>query len=217
MSKVQIIRKKMKHIRLRVKDDGTVVLSAPHHVSDLYVHQFLKQKADWIEAKKAEAQMRGQTYRDGDLIRLFAKSYTLVCVETKKRKKEVYQSGGFIYMHIPIGTDEKQKERLMHQFYAAELKPLVIAMVEMYEQKMGVSVSTLVYQHMQTRWGTCNIETKKIRLNTRLAMYPLNVVESVVVHEMVHLLERGHNERFYHLMDVFYPEWQACDKVLRGR
>lgn len=82
---------------------------------------------------------------------------------------------------------------------------------------MGVSVHEFGVKQMKTRWGSCNIRAKRIWLNLELAKKSPACLESVVVHEMVHLLERLHNDRFYALMDGFYPQWREAEKELQGR
>lgn len=82
---------------------------------------------------------------------------------------------------------------------------------------MGVEVSEFGIKKMKTRWGTCNIRDRRIWLNLHLAKEKPEVIEMVVVHEMVHLLERLHNKRFYDFMDQFLPNWKERSKELDGR
>lgn len=210
---IQIIRKQMKNIRLRVKQDGTVVLSAPHHISDAYLQAFLEEKAEWIQTQQSRLHIT--RYESGEQLALFGETYQLLVFRTANKRATITKNAQQIIMQIPITYSHKQCETLLHRFYAKQLQPYVDGMVKRYEQLMNVSVHEIKYQHMQTRWGTCHITKKCIRLNTRLARFSLDVVESVVVHEMVHLLERGHNKRFYQLMDYFYPNWESCDQILK--
>ena len=82
---------------------------------------------------------------------------------------------------------------------------------------MGVKVAEFGVKKMKTRWGTCNIRDHRIWLNLKLAEFDKRALEMVVVHEMVHLLERNHNKRFYAYMDQFLPEWKTASKLLDGR
>lgn len=216
MDNIQIIRKKnMKNIRLRVKRDGQVIISAPYFVSDAYLHAFIDERKEWIVAQKSKIQPL--VYETGALISLFDQTYQLVVIQTEKKRATLNINKQQMIMHIPVEYDQKQREVLLHRFYQQQMDPHVIAMVKKYEKIMHVKVENIKYQHMQTRWGTCHIGKKMIRLNTRLAMFPLDVIESVVVHELVHLLEAGHNKRFYYLMDQFYPFWKACDAILKRK
>lgn len=213
---MKIIRKKMKNIRLRVKNDGSVVLSVPYGVSETYIQQFLQEKSNWIQ--KHQSQVKPQLFINGETVQLFALAHTLHIVETSRKRARVFlNENNQIQMELPYDSDVKQREKLIHRFYAKQLSTIVQKMIEKYEPIMGVKVADVKYQHMQTRWGTCHITKHLIRLNTRLAMYSYEVIESVVVHEMVHLLEASHNQRFYQLMDLYFPRWRTYDQVLRDK
>ncbi len=88
-------------------------------------------------------------------------------------------------------------------------------LVETWEPIMGVKAGKLAYRNMSSRWGSCQPSTGRICLNTRLALYPPECLEYVVVHELCHLLERGHTTRFWHLMDTFMPDWKSRRAKLR--
>lgn len=102
----------------------------------------------------------------------------------------------------------------------AEWKALVAACVPMliakWEPIMGVKAGKLAYRNMKSRWGSCQPSTGRICINTRLALYPPDCLEYVVVHELCHLIERGHGPRFYALLDALLPEWRASRAKLRG-
>lgn len=82
---------------------------------------------------------------------------------------------------------------------------------------MGLHANEWRIRDMKTRWGTCNIRERRIWLSLHLAKYPPQCLEGVITHELVHLLERGHNKRFYHFMDLFYPDWRTVKKMLAER
>lgn len=82
------------------------------------------------------------------------------------------------------------------------------ALIEKWEPVMGVKAGEIAYRNMRSRWGSCKPSTGRICINTRLALYPPECLEYVVVHELCHLLERGHGPRFYALMDRFLPDWK---------
>ncbi len=89
------------------------------------------------------------------------------------------------------------------------------ALVEAWEPLMGVKAGALAYRNMKSRWGSCQPATGRICLNVRLALYPPECLEYVVVHELCHLLERGHGPRFHQLMDGFMPDWRERRAKLR--
>ena len=79
---------------------------------------------------------------------------------------------------------------------------------------MGVKVAEFGVKKMKTRWGTCSLKARRIWINLELVKRPIKCLEFIVVHEMVHLLERNHNKRFYALMDKFMPDWKVWQNIL---
>jgi predicted metal-dependent hydrolase len=70
---------------------------------------------------------------------------------------------------------------------------------------------------MTTRWGTCNTKTGKIWFNLQLAKKSQECLEYVILHELVHLVEKSHNERFVSLMDKYMPMWREVKATLNGQ
>ena len=102
----------------------------------------------------------------------------------------------------------------MDEWYRAKLKEMLPPIIGRWEKKMGVKVDEFAIKKMKTKWGTCNIEARRIWLNLELAKKPLPCIEYIIVHEMVHLLERHHNERFTAYINHFLPEWKELRKEL---
>jgi predicted metal-dependent hydrolase len=102
----------------------------------------------------------------------------------------------------------------MNEWYRQELKKLIPEIIEKWEKKIGVSVAEWQVKQMKTKWGTCNIEKKRIWINLELAKKPIHCLEYIIVHEMIHLLERHHNDRFMALMDKYIPQWKFYKEEL---
>ena len=102
----------------------------------------------------------------------------------------------------------------MDEWYRAQLKELLPPVIAKWEKRMGVHLNEFAIKKMKTKWGTCNREARRIWLNLELAKKPFECIEYIVVHEMVHLLERNHNDRFVALMDRYLPEWKELKKEL---
>ena len=98
----------------------------------------------------------------------------------------------------------------------AHLKEAVPPLVEYWADRMGLPMPTLAFRRMTTRWGSCNTQTKRITFNLELGRRDPELLEYVVVHELAHLIERGHNARFYEVMDTYLPEWRILRRVLNG-
>lgn len=205
----------MKNIRLRLNEEGEIIVSAPESVPFSSIQMFVDQHIDWIAEKRKTLQT--MHYTEGERLSLFGEMYDLKLVTTEKKRSKIYIKNSNIIMENVDHLTQEVRKKLVHRFYATQLANVVPDMVEDYEFIMKVQVNAIKYQYMKTRWGTCHITKHLIRLNTKLAQYSHDVIESVVVHEMVHLLERGHNKRFYQLMDQYYPNWKECDAILKQK
>ncbi len=97
-----------------------------------------------------------------------------------------------------------------------ELKSSAPPLVAHWAAVMGVETPDIAVRRMTSRWGTCNTQTRRITLNLELARRDGALLEYVIVHELAHLVERGHNARFYAVMDAHLPDWRARRRVLNG-
>ena len=104
----------------------------------------------------------------------------------------------------------------MREWYRRELKALIPPLIKKWEPQIGVKVKSWGVKLMKTKWGSCNIAAKRIWLNLELAKKNPTCPEYIVVHEMVHLLERLHNEKFVAYMDKFLPNWRSTKAELNG-
>jgi hypothetical protein len=109
---------------------------------------------------------------------------------------------------VPQGTDASKREQLILNWYRKELKAMIPSLIEKWQAVIGVEVVEWGVKRMKTKWGSCSAESKRIWINLELAKKPVQCLEYIVVHEMVHLLERNHTERFIALMDEFMPSWR---------
>ena len=112
-------------------------------------------------------------------------------------------------LHVRAHTDGDKRQAIIDCWYREQLKTVVASLIARQESRMGVSVERFHVQRMKTRWGSCNPGSRSIRLNSELAKKPLECLEYVVIHEMIHLLETTHNARFVALMDRFMPNWRS--------
>ena len=200
--------KDIKNVHLSVHPPhGRVTVSAPKHMDLETIRLFSISKLPWI--RKQQSKLKKQKR---EAVRKFiareshyylGQRYLLKVIETTA-KQQVILKHSSIELHIRSGSTKKQREDLLHAWYRDRLKEEVSPYVEKYEKRMGVSVDELGVRAMKTKWGTCNAKARRIWLNTELAKKPIESIEYVLVHEMVHLLERNHNDRFIHYMDKFY-------------
>ena len=106
------------------------------------------------------------------------------------------------------------RKSVFNDWYRSEMKSLLPELIERWEPIIGVNVLEWGVKRMKTRWGSCNVKAKRIWLNLEMIKKPLKLIEYVVVHELIHLIERAHGDRFCKLMDRYYPEWKRCKKEL---
>ena len=117
-------------------------------------------------------------------------------------------------LRVRRGTGKAKRQAIVEEWHREQLRKAVPPLIAKWERLMGVRVRRFFVQRMKTKWGSCNDRAGSIRLNTDLARKPMECLEYIVVHEMVHLLEPTHNARFMALMDQFMPKWQSHREVL---
>ena len=117
-------------------------------------------------------------------------------------------------MTAPEGATTDAKERVFIEWYRQELKRVLQTVIWRCEKKTGVHAEEFRIKNMKTKWGTCNIEKRRIWINLQLAKKPMECLEYVVIHELVHLLEKNHTHRFNALVGEFYPTWKEAKKML---
>jgi predicted metal-dependent hydrolase len=215
---VDVVHKDIKNVHLSVyPPHGRVRISAPLRMSDDTLRIFAISKLGWI--KQQQRKLREQEretpreYLDRESHWVWGKRYLLKvveadgppCVEVKHSK---------MFLQVRPATREAKKQAVLDQWYREQLKAAAAPLIAKWEPIIGVHVRRLFVQRMRTRWGSCNPASASIRLNTDLARKPRECLESLVVHELVRLLEPTHNKRFVALLDRFLPNWQFRRDVL---
>ena len=215
---IEVTQKPIRTLRLTVRPPhGDVRISAPHKVDLETIRNFALSKVDWIRKHQTKLKSRPWSsplkYVNGEEHWYLGKKLPLEIAETKGKAGvsivEIPETGYCIMLHVRRGTSKKKCRDLLEEWYRLQLKEIIPAMVKKHETAMGVHAEEWIVKKMKTKWGTCNIIQKKIRLNLELSKKPIAFIEHVVVHELVHLLERKHNARFKGLMDLYLPGWRS--------
>lgn len=216
---VQIVRKKIKNIHLRVYPTGYHVrVSAPLHIDDDEVRHVVLRRLDWI--RKQQIRMANQPVQSplgiltGERHYYLGKPYLLDVIEHHGKHKVELKNNTNITLSIRPGTHVDKRALAMTEWYRQQLKDVLPGLIQKWQPTIGVKVNEWGVKKMKTRWGTCNITDRRIWLNLELVKRPIECLEYVVVHEMVHLLERYHNDRFKAFMDRFMPQWQQHKETL---
>jgi len=215
---VELLRKKVKHLHLKIlPPDGRVRVVAPLRMSLKEIRGFTLSKFSWIQEKQEECKQLKEIptlqYISGETHSFLGNSYELNVIEGHVSSK-VELCENTMHFYVPFQATKEQKEKLIEHWYKKQLKPIFQNLITHWEPRMGVLVEKFRIQKMKTRWGSCNINSRNISFNLELGKKSLECLESVVIHEMVHLLEPSHNHRFKALMDEFMPDWRLYKKIL---
>lgn len=207
---VNVVRKRVKNLNLRVRADGTVTLSIPQHLPLARAQEFLERKGSWIaERFRRNIERRPSPDFAGELpnrIPLWGKLVPRDSVQANSGQ----DVGG---QGAPGQTTIDQAA--LDELYRTEVLRALPGIVERMEARIGVHAARWSVRVMKTRWGSCTPKTGAIRINARLAAYPPECLEFVVAHELVHLLEPSHNARFHALLDEFCPDNRGIARRLK--
>lgn len=217
--RVEIIRKKsLKNLYIRVNPpEGSVTVSTPAELPNEDIKLFVLKKLPEItkirDRMLAQERQSKREYVSGESHYLWGKPYRLQVVYEGTQYKIVKRPTKII-MTVPEGTDVKARERLFTEWYRQELKRVLESVIIGCEKKTGIYADEFRIKNMKTRWGTCNNEKRRIWINLQLAKKPMECLEYVVIHELVHLLEKNHTHRFQALVEEYCPTWYEAKKLL---
>ena len=207
-------RRKMKNIYLKVEKNADIVVSAPPRTPNYIIKKLVQENIDEIKLRRTNILKNGYTvknYVTGEKHYIFGKELTLEIRLGDKNK--VTLSNDKLYLSV------KDKYQDREQIVTRELRKVVynkcLEFLNKYEKLMNVHVEQLRIKKMKTRWGTCNIEAKRIWINYELVKYPVECLEHTIVHELTHLLETNHTPRFYTLLGKYYPNYRENDKLIK--
>ncbi len=210
---VLIVRKDIKNMHLAVyPPDGRVRVAVPFSIDDETVRLAVISRLGWIRRQQNSFQQQDrQSLREmvsGESHYFAGRRFRLKVIEKENQWLVQTQGKSFIELTIPPGTDREGRLRVLERWYRREMRKLIPGLLQKWEPIIGVQVNEVRIKKMKTRWGTCNIEAGRIWLNLELMKKPPQCLEYILVHEMVHLLERHHNDRFRAYMDQFMPQWR---------
>lgn len=210
---VDVVLKDIRNIHLSVHPpSGRVRLSAPVGMDIDTLRLYAISRLGWI--KKQRRKLRGQEretpreYLNRESHYLWGKRYLLKIVEREAQSAVDVQHSAIVLYIRPDASQEK-KQSLLDAWYRKQLKAAIPDLIALWEKRVGVRVNEFGIKKMKTKWGTCNPDARRIWINLELAKKPKECLEYIVVHEMVHLLEHHHNERFMALMDDMMPKWRS--------
>lgn len=211
--KIAVDLKDIKNIHLSVyPPNGRIRIAAPKDLNIDTIRIFALSKLKWI--KKQQASFNDQEretpreFLDRESHSFLGERYLLNIVE-KNETPAVHLHPKKIELQVRPGSDSAKREEILEIWYRERLKELIPDLVSKWEVIIGVQSNAVNVRKMKTKWGTCNTETKRIWINLELVKKPVKCLEYIIVHELIHLLERKHNARFIAYMDRFLPQWRS--------
>lgn len=215
---VDVAQKDIKNVHLSVyPPSGRVRISAPLRMDMDTIRVFAISRLSWI--RKQQNKFRSQereTPREcvtRESHYHLGKRYLLRVIEEDAPPKVVINHET-LELHVRPHTSQKKRQEIMDDWYRKELRVITPSIIVQYEKIMDVKVNEIGIKKMKTRWGTCSRNRKRVWLNLELAKKPKEYIEYIVVHEMIHLLEKHHNDRFAAYMDKFLPKWRHYKEAL---
>lgn len=211
--RVDIVRKAIKNLHLGVyPPGGRVRVAAPEHLSDEAVRLAVVSRLGWIRRKQetyaAQERQLAREMVTGESHFVQGRRYRLDVVEATGRQSVALRDGRTIELRVRPGASAAERDQLLQRWYRRLLRERVGDLVAKWEPVVGVNVVEWGIKKMKTRWGTCNTDSKRIWINLELAKKSPACLEYIVVHELVHLIERRHNDHFRKLMDRHMPQWR---------
>lgn len=216
---IELIRKNIKNVHLSVyPPNGRVRLAVPQRMDDEAARAFAVSKLAWIIKQRKKFSMKEmqleKEYVTGEKHFFLGICYLLNVVETSEKQHAEIRNSKYIDLYVRPGSSKEKREKVLLEWYRENLKNIIPVYIEKWEEVMKVKVNNFGIKLMKTRWGTCNVRDKRIWINLELAKKNPRCIEYVVVHEMVHLLERSHNDVFKGYMSKFLPNWKSIKDEL---
>ena len=204
---IEVEQKDIKNIHLSVcPPEGRVRIAAPSQMDMDTIRVFAISKLQWIKYQKEillnQERENIKEFLNRESHYFFGKRYLLKLHEINAAPK-VEIDHKHIHLFIRPNANLEKKRTIIDEWYRTELKKIIPKLITKWEKKIGVKSNEFRIKKMRTKWGTCNTESKRIWLNLELAKKPKECVEYIIVHELIHLLERSHNQRFIKIINQF--------------
>ncbi len=216
---IKVTNKPVKNMRLVVSPGTGVRVTAPWLMSEEKIRGFVASKISWI--KKHLAKYAGQKppvkkqYVNGETHPLFGKKYPLQVIDSSGSGGVYLRNDGVLEFKARKGISRKKKADAMDKWYRKVMKDRTPEYILKWQNITGLKVNSWGIKSMKTRWGTCNTRAARIWLNLELVKWPEEWLDYVVLHEILHLKERGHGKVFKALLGRYLPEWKAVKKQMR--
>jgi hypothetical protein len=217
---IALTRKQIKHVHLSVHPPhGRVTMVVPMGTRLAAARAYAISKLRWIKGQRlqllSQPRETARAFVNRESHSLWGRRYLLTVREAEERPSVVAKNRKLVLTVRP-GASHAKRAEVMHEWHKQLLHEAVGPLLAKWQAKLGVKASAYFLQRMKTKWGACNHRAGNIRLNTELVKKPKDLLEYVIVHELMHLIEPKHSDRFMALMDLHYPHWREARSELNA-
>jgi len=210
---IKVIYKPIKNLYIRIGADGVPTVSVPSLVSKKNAESFIVSRIDWIKSHLPEYGVKNKVgFDNGEKLYVWGKEYTVRIDGSLKIKSPIIDGE---YIVIGAGQINGDRDKLLHGFYRKIISDKVVELISKWEDITGLKSSGFRLKYMKTRWGSCNVKTAKINLNIRLAQYPQECLESVILHELCHIKVPNHSAEFHALYNSYSEQIASAERILK--
>lgn len=217
---IEVNRKRIKNLYLWVyHTKGEIIINVPVHVSQKRIYTFIQSKLDWLKKTHLRYKNNHEITPEIDIknnAHYLGKLYPLIVQKSKTKNQVVFQNSTF-ELQLKDKNTMSNRQKLLIEWYRSELKKIIPSLLSKWERTIQVRVNGWNLRKMSARWGSCDTYERKILFNVELAKKPIACIEYIIVHELIHLLERNHNQKFYKYMDKYLPNWKHLKKELNQK
>ncbi len=216
---IDVVKKDIKNLHLAVyPPNGRIRIAVPKHLDDETIRLHIVSKLGWIKKQitkfEQAERLPKKEYISGESHYLEGRRYLLNVIPDASINQIKIRGKKYIDLYEKPGTTVSHRALMMQEWYRARLKARIKPLINKWQEIIGVEVNSWDVRRMKTKWGSCNAYAKRIWVNLELAKKPEECLEYIIVHELVHLHERHHNDNFVALMDKFLPNWRYRKQLL---
>ncbi len=217
---IEIVKKDVKQINIRVKPNCEIILTAPPNTTDEHIAYVLKKRTEWIDKKIAfyrEHQVQvPKEYVSGENFCYLGRNYRLKVIENKSEGVKLQR--GYLQVFVKDTSNLVKKKRLVKEWYLLKAEVHFQKAIEKYQPLVKREIENIRIREMKTRWGSCNPAKGYINLNSELIKKPTECIEYVIFHELAHLVHADHSSQFYNYLSLYMPDWkmrkERLEKIL---
>lgn len=214
---VQIVRKNVKDITVKVKPTGEVILTAPVETSKEYINKVIHKRTKWINEKLAfykRYEKKPKELVSGENFEYLGRNYRLKIYESKKEFTKLQR--GYFEIYVKNKSDYRKKEQLIYEWYYEKALHHFFNILLKWNNITKKDINDVRIRQMKTRWGSCNTHKGFINLNLELIKKPKICIEYVIFHELVHLIYPNHSKEFYKYLTLYMPDWEERKRRLEN-